>query len=124
MKKVASYLSSTRSILIMLVVLFSLSPCTVKESIYQIIGTEYQRPVNKTKATQSFQNTCQSSVFSVSQKVKVTKLSDFDLFRLAFQYLKPIMPAYKTETWPGRKEVWADYNEPLFILYKRFKIGL
>ena len=108
----------------MLVVLFSLSPCTVKESIYQVFGTEYQRPVNKTKTTQSFHSTCQAQVFSTSTVLKISKISDFDLFRLAVRSFQQFIPIDQSGNPQKRSELSVECSPLLFILYKRLKIGL
>lgn len=108
----------------MLVVLFSLSPCAVKESVYHVFGTEYQRPINKTKTTQSFQNTCQAQVFSTSTAVKISKISDFDLFRLAILSFQQLIPIDQSGNPQKRSEISVQHSPLLFILYKRLKIGL
>lgn len=108
----------------MLVVLFSLSPCTVKESVYHVFGTEYQRPINKTKTTQSFQSTCQAQVFSTSTAHKISKISDFDLFRIAIQSFQQLIPIDQSGNPQKRNELSVEYSPHLFILYKRLKLGL
>lgn len=124
MTNLSAHISHSRSILIMLVVLFSLSPCSVKESVYQIFGTEYQRPVNKTKTTPSFQNTCQLQVFSAGQDIKISKISDFDLVNLADQSFHFFIAVDLIGHPHKRSEFTVRSGPLLFILYKRLKLGL
>lgn len=115
-----------RSVLWVLAVLFSLSPCPVKETVLGIAGQEYNSPLNKAKATANPVNNCGEFNASVDREAAVSK-QDFKSIENEFQesfawnncdgwYHSKFRYTYSEHT--ARKAL------PKYILFKRLKIHL
>lgn len=105
------------------IILFSLSPCTVKEVFFDFVNADYTKPLNRSKAVVQV-SSCQYSLnenqqVSVAGKLqfnKQTELIDFytDLYLVALP--ARINANYsKTSTGSG---------PPKYILYKRLKFDM
>src|SRR3546814_6494979 len=75
MLKAQGNIKNTKHILLMWFVLFSLSPCIVKEALFHSANGEYVKPLNKTKTT-TLSSLCQyspneSHQISVAKQVKI-----------------------------------------------------
>src|SRR5690606_21161988 len=75
--KKESHIKNFRHIVLMWFVLFSLSPCTVKEALFHSANTDYAKPLNKSRTTTPT-NSClysqnESQQISIVKKSKITK---------------------------------------------------
>lgn len=124
MKNTRSQIHIFKGIVLMLAVLFSLSPCTVKESVYQILDIEFQRPVNKTLSAQTPSTTCQIQGVSKATTSQVGHTSHFDMFlRLAESHVI-YFTYFLNEVSQVTKRVIVDSSPPMYILYKQLRLGL
>lgn len=108
----------------MLAVLFSLSPCTVKESVYQVFDVEFQRPVNKTLSLQAQSDTCHTQVFSEAAISQVGHTSHFDMFLIPAQRFVIYFTYFQDGVSQVFNRVFADSSPPKYILYKQLRLGL
>ena len=122
MKKV-KHNKTFRHIILMWFVLFSLSPCTVKDALFHFIHTDYAKPLNKVKA-QAPVNSCsyphyefqQSSSVNQSRfKNQITPVYYFKNY--LYDELNDIVYHYHSKTSSGN-------SPPKYILFKRLKIHL
>lgn len=107
----------------MLVLVFSLSPCSVKRNVLDIFDIQYISGLNKVKTTSGFSFNC--SPFSVSSQVSVSKTEAIRR-KDSFLSLNP----FKKNT-PEEKILFNDYSghstgnsPPKYILFKRLKLSL
>lgn len=127
MLNISSHINYTKSVIVMLMALFALTPCTVKESAYQLVNVEYQRPLNQTKSAHVSSSTCEFSdmqdVFIVSSEQSLIKyfssgLKPSSLLDLTVSVdVKDFLPEHLSKH-P------EDSYSPLYILYNRLKIAL
>ncbi|PRD55966.1 hypothetical protein [Sphingobacterium gobiense] len=112
-----------KHILLMWFVLFSLSPCVVKEVLTSAANIDYVKPLNKTKTSSrsnlcsySFDKSLQISIVresKVNQQIDPVDLShNQHLILLSAKVLR-----HYTTTCPGN-------SPPKYILYKRMKIDV
>lgn len=124
MKNTKSHNKFFRNTLLLLLVLFSLTPCSVKESGALAFGVEYQRPFNKTRAFVSHIDSCDNLVFNQVDSVKTQDLFELDFLantpNNTFLFLSDINDGYlKTKS---KKS--SDLGQPLYILYSRLKLDI
>ncbi|HKL72284.1 MAG TPA: hypothetical protein VJ855_06465 [Marinilabiliaceae bacterium] len=127
MKNISSHINYTKSVIAMLMVLFALTPCTVKESAYQLVDVEYQRPLNQTKSAHVSSSSCELSemedAFIVSSEQSQVVGSSSGLRSSSFLHLttsveiQDFLPEYLNKQ-P------EDSFSPFYILYSRLKIAL
>ncbi|MGN7787063.1 hypothetical protein ACTJIJ_21195 [Niabella sp. 22666] len=121
MRKAILYIRKHKQLLVVGLLVFALAPCTVKEAWFSLAGLDYTKPLNGSKTTTSGQQ-CQYSYLSaqkmaVQQKTRANKL------------LSSYLP-YKTYTTTAteirsRDSVYFRANSPpIYILYKRLKLGM
>src|SRR5690554_750110 len=127
MLNISSHINYTKSVIVMLMVLFALTPCTVKESAYQLIDVEYQRPLNQAKSAHVSSSSCefyemedafiassdQSQVVDFLPGLKSSSL----LYLTTFVDIQNFLPDHLNKQ-P------VDSFSPLYILYSRLKIAL
>lgn len=123
MTKKESHIKNCRHILLMWFVLFSLSPCTVKEALSQVVNTDYVKPLNKSK-TIAPTNSCSYSQ-NENQQISVVKKSKIN------KQIEPVDVADKSHFALLSARAYNDYSKtssgnspPKYILYKRLKIDI
>lgn len=118
-----SHIRFYKAITILLLLAFSLSPCSVKRDLLNIFDIEYIGTLNKAKTTVSstsscdaFQNSSAKSVFKADSKVKQLDSS-----------LKVNLPVRNL----GKEKMRSSYSKtttgnspPKYILFKRLKLDL
>jgi len=110
-----------KPIALMLLVLFSLSPCSAKQRLLDAFNIDYSSPLNKTRAAGNANNSCSfNTITAVSRsfiKLKKdqvysnTNFSTFDRLR-------------NTSTLDHGSGLRAGSSPPKYILYKRLKVYL
>ncbi len=122
MSSAKAHISFYKTIAIMLLLAFSLSPCSVKRDLLDIFDLQYAGTLNKVKTTtasnttcdSAFQNSSAASAFKADVKLKKT---DF-YFNL---YLKN--PVEKGSFLKYTKKTTGN-SPPKYILFKRLKLDL
>lgn len=123
MTKKESHIKKIRHIVLMWFVLFSLSPCTVKEALSQVVSTDYAKPLNKSKTiaptTSCSYSQNDNQQISVVKKAKINK------------EIEPVQVVNNSCFVVLSPKGYNDYSKtssgnspPKYILYKRLKIDI
>ncbi|MFZ4929657.1 hypothetical protein [Chryseobacterium sp. Mn2064] len=117
------YISSCKIIVLMVILVFSLSPCSVKRNVLDIFDIQYISGLNKVKITPETFSTCDS--FSASSKASLSKAAAIK-HKGAFPAIRFISRNIREE-----KIFFNDYSghstgnsPPKYILFKRLKLSL
>lgn len=112
-----------KAIITMLILTFSLSPCSVKRNVLDIFDIQYISGLNKVKTTSGPSSSCDAG--SVSSQISVSKTQAVKSKGFLFSF----NPKAK-----NRKEEEISFNEysghstgnspPKYILFKRLKLNL
>jgi len=110
-------------ITLLLCVLFSLAPCSVKSSFFTVLDVEHSLPFNKTKTTQisSFSDCSLSqSVVSITKQYSKTApdLFNFSDDKEHLFFSNTVSKKHHFE------KLTSGNSPPLYILYKRLKLNL
>lgn len=102
-------------------VLFSLSPCAVKETLLHTVQVDYSKPLNKSKTP-----TWTSSCSSIDNNLEVSIAKEYKAIRL-------LEPPFISEHYEGIDNIpvlkgfylhFTGNSPPKYILYKRLKIAI
>ncbi|MCJ7935138.1 MAG: hypothetical protein MUW56_16315 [Chryseobacterium sp.] len=111
-----------KAIITMLVLAFSLSPCSVKRNVLDIFDIQYISGLNKIKTTSGYSNNC--DIASTSSRLSVSK-ADIRLIDKGFS------DAGSSAKNTGKEKVLNEYSgyatgnsPPKYILFKRLKLSL
>lgn len=98
-------------------VLFCMSSCAVKESLFSQLGLETAKPLNRTKTTSTCQYTtiATSTVVQVEVQTKKTFLTVVNLLNIP-----PFLAVYCSTDFNTIK----NNSPPYYILYQQLKIAL
>ncbi|HLV15451.1 MAG TPA: hypothetical protein VKY41_09740 [Xanthomarina sp.] len=124
MKNSKSYIKFLKHTLLLLVVMFALAPCSVKESGATVFNIDYQRPLNKSKALVFQDNSCENLEFNLIETVKTQ--DDFELNVLATKTNNTVLLAPNFQV-VFQKNYYKNYSEsslPLYILYSQLKLDI
>jgi len=123
MTKKKSHIKKIKHIVLMWFVLFSLSPCTVKEALSQVVSTDYAKPLNKSK-TIAPTSSCSYSQ-NDNQQISVVKKAKI------YKEIEPVQVVNNLCFTVLSSKVYNDYSKtssgnspPKYILYKRLKIDI
>lgn len=123
MPKMKFHINNFRRILLMWFVLFSLSPCTVKEVLFYSLNTDYSKPLNKSK-TSTQTSSCSYSQnekqqISAAKKTRINKqIEPVDSFDKAY------LTGYVAKDYNNYSKTSSGNSPPKYILYKRLKIDI
>lgn len=101
-------------------ILFSLSPCTAKDLLFESIDTEISRTLNKTKSTASSQCTYISTDSSKSLEQNIAKKQSESSI-LSEQKASLVSAIIDIDDYYSTN---TNNSPPKYILYKRLKIAL
>lgn len=113
-----------RAIVMMLIVAFSLSPCSLKRDVLDIFDIQHISALNKIKTTAPSFSGCES--FNSSSKVSVSK-SDFKFKGIALSdFLQSVnlnseKHTFSQKSYSGNT---SGNSPPKYILFKRLKLNL
>ena len=127
MRNISSHINYTKGVILMLMALFALTPCSVKESAYQLINVEYQRPLNQTKSTQVNNSSCEVSEMEDGLIVATTQSNAANLLLdIEPGVISTLTPLLSTQvfTYEYLSSQPSTSFAPLYILYSRLKIAL
>jgi len=123
MPKINIHIKIVRHIILIWFVLFSLSPCIVKEVIFSSINADYVRPLNKSKIITSA-NTCLYSQ-NVKQEISIVKKSKLSKEVEYLDFLDNTwFELHSTSVYNKYSKTSSGNSPPIYILYKRLKIGI
>lgn len=123
MSKKRKHIKYLKHIVLILFLLFSLSPCTVKEALFHSVNTDYAKPLNKSRTTTPTSSCSYSQndnkQISVVKKAKINKeIESFNsVNNLCFAILSVKVYNDYSKTSSGN-------SPPKYILYKRLKIDI
>jgi len=124
MSNIKLHMKIYKAVVMLLVVVFSLSPCSLKRNVLDIFDIQHISALNKTKTTAPSFSGCES--FNSSSKISVSKadfkfkgivLSDF-LQSVNFNSEKPI---FSQKSYSGNT---SGNSPPKYILFKRLKLDM
>lgn len=111
-------------IILMLVVFFSLSPCTVKKDLLAIFDIQHISSFNKVKTTPVDSYSCESFETS-SRKVSISKSDLTSKKYIVFNDLSSIVFPQKDSFFQNRYFWFTTGNSPpKYILFKRLKLDM
>lgn len=124
MKKTNPHIEFIRNTILILVVLFALTPCSVKEAGSVALNIEYQRPFNKTRVAISQENSCENLVFTQVEMVKNQELQALDI--VVNTSNNPVLFLFDSKEGSIIKQSKksSDLGRPLYILYSRLKLDI
>lgn len=124
MLRIKKHIENTRHILLMWFILFSLSPCTVKEIISNSINIDYAQPLNKSKTVAQTTPSCQYS-FNDSQHISVTEKSKLNKQTRPVDFNNNLdFEVRSINVQNNYSKTSSGNSPPKYILYKRLKINI
>ncbi|WP_184556164.1 hypothetical protein [Chryseobacterium sediminis] len=113
-----------KAVITMLILAFSLSPCSVKRNVLDIFDIQYISGLNKVKITSSLSSSCDAA--SASTKISVSKAN------IQKQYKDSFSNFYSSAgVFDDKKIFFNEYSghstgnsPPKYILFKRLKLNL
>lgn len=103
--------------------LFALSPCVVKEAIFNVVNAEYSQPLNKSKTTAPT-NSCQYSQ-NDKQQVSVVKQSKINKQTEPAEVAKNLFFVVRSiGINTNYSNTTSGNSPPKYILYKRLKLDV
>ncbi|WP_265430007.1 hypothetical protein [Chryseobacterium sp. YIM B08800] len=124
MSNIKLHIKFYRAIVMMLVVAFSLSPCSLKREVLEVFNIQHIGTLNKVKTTAPSFFSCES--FNSSSKVSVSR-SDFKFKGIAFSNflqsdnLNFEKPTFSQTNYSGNT---SGNSPPKYILFKRLKLDM
>lgn len=118
------HMKTYKAVIMMLILAFSLSPCSVKRNVLDIFDIQYISGLNKVKTTSNPASNCDfsstSSKISVSKNVVKDKHSNiFSNFTAAVENTQ-----YVNLTFNDYSGHSTGNSPPKYILFKRLKLNL
>lgn len=116
------YIKTYKAVILMLILVFSLSPCHVKRDVLDLFDIEYISGLNKVRATNGFSLHCDTSV--ASSKILLSKAK----VKYEGSLLKLSIVSKNTEKKSIFFSEYSGYTTgsgpPKYILFKRLKLNL
>ncbi|WP_167614097.1 hypothetical protein [Maribellus sediminis] len=118
-----AYFRWVKHLTLVLLALFSLASCSVKEPVFRAIGVDYLKPLNKTKVSQNFEHNCNTSPDDYLQSGTVQH-PDNKLLAATNMVNDVAEPAVSGFEPVFSGELVSSKNIPFYILYKRLKFDM
>lgn len=109
---------NNRLLLFLAVVLFSLTPCKVKASLFESFGGNFEQTLNQSKVTSNCASSCIISQKTVNSKTSAALLPNDFRFKNCFKFEKKSI-----EKNSFVKPIVLQFP-PKYILYKQFKFDV
>lgn len=125
MSKIQTHIKTYKVVVTILILAFSLSPCSVKRDVLGIFDIQHLSTLNKVKVTSNTVNTC-SSFTKTSLKTAVLK----DVFKykknsFSFAFHSILQSSKDDKIFQNHYSGHATGNSPpKYILFKRLKLNL
>jgi hypothetical protein len=118
------HMKTYKAVITMLILVFSLSPCSVKRNVLDIFDIQYISGLNKVKTTSSLSFNCDSA--SASSGISVLKN------KVQSRYKKSLSGIYFTAGNSFEEKIFFNQysghstgnSPPKYILFKRLKLNL
>jgi len=121
MPKINFHIKIFKPILLLGFVLFSFSPCTLKEVFLSSVNAEFANSLNKTKTTASISSCAYSH--NENQQISVEKNSESNKQTEPVDFFnKPFFAVHSTKVYNKYSKTSSGNSPPKYILYKRLKI--
>ncbi len=118
------HMKTYKAIITMLILVFSLSPCSVKRNVLDIFDIQYISGLNKVKTTSSLSFSCDLASVSSGISVSKTKVqSRYSKFLLGVNQATGnfVEEKISLNTYSGHS---TGNSPPKYILFKRLKLNL
>ena len=122
MKGKGLHIKKAQQLVFLLAVLVSLTPCTIKDSLFSSFGIAFERPLNKNKSAQTHNPSCVTEILSKTQTEERT---------VTMAVIRPQItksPSYsvapKKTALKKRSKKASGNAPPIYILYKRLKFDM
>ena len=124
MSNVKFHNKTYKAIILMLVMFFSLSPCTVKRDLLAIFDIQHISSFNKVKTTPVGSYSCDSFETS-SRRISISKSDLTSKKYIVFNDLSSIVLPQKDSFFHNR-DFWSTTGNspPKYILFKRLKLDM
>ena len=123
MSKIKANIKNLKSILLMLMVLFILAPCSVKATVINTDHFAYETPLNLTKTTLQF-NQCQS-LTTVEHSKTSFEIAKSIVYHPALNSVQLAFLNQKVkQVVSNDSEIVKSNTPPKYILFKRLKVAL
>ncbi len=123
MQRLKYHIKHFNHIVLMWFVLFSLSPCVVKETLLQSVNTAYSKPLNQSRAItligSCFYTENEKTQSSVGKKIAINQ---YDYFSSFLEHL--CLAKQSVTTYNHYSGKLSGNSPPKYILYKRLKIAI
>jgi len=123
MARIQQYTQWVKHTFLMLLALFALASCSVKEPVFRAIGADYQRPLNKTKTLLKVEHNCNFSQDDYHHKTTL-QLPDNNLSGTSNKFEINVENALVELVTELPQKTTSDKNTRLYILYKRLKFDM
>ena len=118
-----------KAILYIMVVIFSLSPCRVKETLLQVFDIPYHAPSNKMRTTLQQQYNCNNSIAQTTQLLAkgiviskdYNKVKECSISSLSYVTFAENLELNQLKKAP---EIQAKRGPPKYILFQQLKVDL
>lgn len=118
------HMKTYKAVITMLILVFSLSPCSVKRNVLDIFDIQYISGLNKVKITSSLSSSCDAASTSTGASVSKAKIQG--------QYKDSFSSFYSTIGNTAEKKIFFNKysghstgnSPPKYILFKRLKLNL
>lgn len=121
--KMKSYIIHSKRILLVLLVIFSLAPCTIKEALFNVADSGYAKTHNKPRSTTQT-SLCHiasqdEQLISVDKKTSIKNIVEPSGFTDKLQGSGNSLILCDEYTQPSQRDI-----TPKYILYKRLRIDI
>ncbi|SHF78454.1 hypothetical protein SAMN05444274_10931 [Mariniphaga anaerophila] len=108
-----------------LLTIFALFPCDVKEPVFQSLGIEYNRPLNKNKTVQKLTDTCETTLYG-NFEASIPANDEVHFPAAIHSLFSPAAPHTEDQhfIFANTALLPADTKPPMYILYQRLKLDL
>ncbi|MBK1897421.1 hypothetical protein [Chryseobacterium paridis] len=115
----------SKTIITMLILVFSLSPCSVKRDLLGIFDIQYISTLNKVKITSGQTFSCESSTENSSRRIIVSKEFSKSGDDLSIQMNSvPLFPKKNTLLFNSYSKTTSGNSPPKYILFKQLKLSM
>lgn len=124
MSETRIHMKTYKAIITMLILVFSLSPCSVKRNVLDIFDIQYISGLNKVKITSGLSLNCDSS--TISSKISISKANVKSKYQGSFgDGIAILKKAKETKLFFNEYSGHTTGNSPpKYILFKRLKLNL
>lgn len=118
------HMKTYKAIITMLILVFSLSPCSVKRNVLDIFDIQYISGLNKVKTISSLSFSCDAA--SASSGISVSKNKVQNRYKDSFySFYSTLGKPFKEKVFLNKYSGYSTGNSPpKYILFKRLKLNL